>query len=309
MPSEAKEPAPSRVGVVGLGTMGAPMARCLAKADHTLCLFDIDRDRAAELAQELGGGAAPALSDLGAACDIVITMLPNADIVRQAVLGSDGEAGIAGNEAARPIIVDMSSSYPPATRKLGAELAERGVTLLDAPVSGGVGKAVSGTLAIMLGGDDAAAMDRVEPVLRAMGRVYRTGGLGSGHATKALNNYVSAAGLAAACEAVIVGKAFGLDPERMIDVINASTGRNNSTENKMKPFVLSGEFAKAGFALDLMAKDVQAAADLSDELGRPLPGIAEARELWAKASEALGRGADHTEIYRYLEASLGIDAA
>ncbi len=203
----------------------------------------------------------------------------------------------------------MSSSYPMATVALGETLAESGVTLLDAPVSGGVQKAIEGTLAIMLGGNDEAAMERATPVLEAMGTVYRTGGLGSGHATKALNNYVSAAGLAAACEAVIVGKAFGLDPERMIDVINVSTGRNNSTERKIKPFVLSGDFRKAGFALDLMAKDVKAAADLADELGHPLPGIADARALWGEASKALGKSADHTEIYRFLNGERSTDAS
>lgn len=291
--------ASGRVGLAGLGTMGAPMARCLAKAGHSLVLYDIDAGLTQGLADELGASPAASLGDLGVACGIVITMLPNADIVRAAVLGG-GAPGLVQGLAKGAVIVDMSSSYPLATVALGDALAEKGVTLLDAPVSGGVQKAIDGTLAIMLGGDDAAAMDRVTGILSAMGTVYRTGGLGSGHATKALNNYVSAAGLAAACEAVIVGKAFGLDPATMIDVINVSTGRNNSTEKKIKPFILSGDFRKAGFALDLMAKDVKAAADLADELGRPLTGIAEARALWSEASKALGRGADHTEIYRFL---------
>lgn len=290
-----------RVGLVGLGTMGAPMARRMAKARHRLQLFDIDRSLTLRLADEIGATASSDLKRLGEVCDIVVTMLPNAEIVRRAVTAADG---IAQGLAAGGIVVDMSSSYPLATRALGAELAEKGLVLLDAPVSGGVRKAIDGTLAIMLGGDDEAAMARVEPVLAAMGKTFRTGGLGSGHATKALNNYVSAAGLAAACEAVIVGKAFGLDPHRMIDVINASTGRNNSTENKIKPFVLSGEFAKAGFALGLMAKDVKAAADLSGELGLSLPGIVEASRLWNEASAASGPGADHTEIYRYLNGDI-----
>jgi 3-hydroxyisobutyrate dehydrogenase len=289
------------VGFVGLGTMGAPMARRVAAAGQSLRLYDIDRDLTARLATELGAVAAPDPAALAEACEVVITMLPNAEIVHRAVLGHGDGRGLADGLAGGAIIVDMSSSYPLATRALGAELAARGITLLDAPVSGGVRKAVDGMLAIMLGGDDEAAMARVEPLLAAMGKTFRTGGLGSGHANKALNNYVSAAGLAAACEAVIVGRAFGLDPERMIDVINASTGRNNSTENKIKPFVLTGKFAKAGFGLGLMAKDVKAAADLSRELGLSLPGMSEARRLWAEAWETLGTGADHTEIYRYLD--------
>ncbi len=298
MPNDTSRSAAPRIGLVGLGMMGAPMARRISGAGYALSLFDIDRALATRLAEETGASASPDPASLGQASDIVITMLPNADVVRKAVLG---EGGIAEGLAHGAIIVDMSSSYPLATRALGEELARKGVVLLDAPVSGGVKKAIDGTLAIMLGGDDEAAMARVEPVLASMGRTFRTGGLGSGHATKALNNYVSAAGLAAACEAVIVGRKFGLDPERMIDVINASTGRNNSTENKIKPFVLSGDFSRAGFALALMAKDVKAAADLSGELGLSLPGIAESRRLWDEAWKMLGNGADHTEIYRYLD--------
>jgi 3-hydroxyisobutyrate dehydrogenase len=281
------------------------MARCMVKAGYSLALYDIDAALTRRLADELGALAASSLADLGSTCGIVITMLPNAAIVRTAVLGDSPDAGIAARPVDGAIIIDMSSSYPPATVALGAELARRGVTLLDAPVSGGVRKAGSGELAIMLGGNDEAAMDSVTGVLCAMGTVYRTGGLGSGHASKALNNDVSAAGLAAACEAMIVGKAFGLDPERLTDVINASTGRNNSTEKKLKPFILTGDFAKAGFALELMAKDVKAAADLAEELGLLLPGIVEARSLWRDAHEVLGKGADHTEIYRFLKGDRG----
>lgn len=300
MKNKPEHPA-SCVGLVGLGTMGAPMARRLASSGRELWLFDIDHARTAALAEELGAKAAGTLGELGSMCRIVITMLPNAEIVRQAVLGDHEAQGLASGLKTGSLVIDMSSSYPLSTRALGADLSQRGVVLLDAPVSGGVRKADAGTLAIMLGGDDAHAMDEAEAVLKTMGTVYRTGGLGSGHATKALNNYVSAAGLAAACEALIIGRAFGLDPACMVDVINASTGRNNSTENKLKPFVLSGDFAAAGFALDLMAKDVKAAADLSDELGRSLPGISQARSLWTEASRILGRQADHTEIYRYLD--------
>lgn len=298
-----------RVGVVGLGAMGAPMARMLAAAGHRLALYDIDQTLASSLGRETGGGAAASLAALAAQCDLVITMLPNSQIVRNAVLGGEGSVGLVEELAKGAIIVDMSSSYPIATRDLGSELAAAGVTLLDAPVSGGVRKAAAGTLAIMLGGDDEAAINRATPVLQSMGTVYRTGRLGSGHALKALNNYVSAAGLAAACEAVIVGQAFGLDPERMVDVINVSTGRNNSTENKLKPFILSGDYGKAGFALDLMAKDVRSAAELAEELGLPMDGLNAARSLWRDASTTLGKGADHTEIYRYLMGTAADDPA
>ena len=172
--------------------------------------------------------------------------------------------------------------------------------MLDAPVSGGVKKAVSGKLAIMLGGDDEAAKDAVVPLLETMGKVFRTGPLGSGHALKALNNFLSASGLAAACEALIVGKKFGLDPATMIDVINASTGRNNSTENKFHSLILDGNYA-SGFALDLMAKDLNAAARLARELGIDVHILQHAAAMWSDADARLGAGADHVEIHKYLE--------
>ena len=131
--------------------------------------------------------------------------------------------------------------------------------------------------------------------------IYETGPLGSGHAMKALNNLVSAAGLAAACEALLVGRRFGLDPSLMVDVLNASTGRNNATEVKAKQFILSGSFA-SGFSLGLMAKDLKTAAELAEHLGMEAPISRAARDLWETAQDALGSDADHTEIHRYLEA-------
>lgn len=299
-----KSEAQIKLGFVGIGTMGAPMVRCLVKAGYRPMLLDANPDAARAVAQEAALGVATSAEDLGGACDIVILMLPTSAIVHNVCMGSgDGKSGLAAGLSAGTIIVDMSSSDPVETRKLGALLKERGIRLIDAPVSGGVRKAVAGTLAIMLGSDDEDAVAPVTHVLEAMGTVYRTGPLASGHASKALNNYVSAAGLAAACEAVIVGAKFGLDPETLINVINASTGRNNSTENKLVQFILSGEFTKAGFALDLMAKDVGLAASLSDALELDLPGLREARRLWSEASGKLQGGADHTEIYRYLESA------
>jgi 3-hydroxyisobutyrate dehydrogenase len=169
-------------------------------------------------------------------------------------------------------------------------------------VSGGVPRAKTGTLAIMAGGD-ASLIEAVEDMLSAMGKVMRTGPLGSGHAMKALNNYVSAAGLAAACEALLVGARFGLEPRTITDVLNASTGRNNATENKLAQHILGRGFG-SGFALDLMVKDVNAARDLARQLGVPAPELDHVSALYERASETLGKGADHTAIFAYLE-SLG----
>lgn len=292
------------IGFIGLGTMGTPMARRLAEAGFPLVLHDVDAGATARTAAGTGGETAPSPRALAARCRTVILMLPDSRIVSKVV--EDPDTGLlaalrAGEMASGAIVVDMSSSDPTETRRLGPLLAAAGARLLDAPVSGGVKRALAGTLAILLGGDDPEALAQVGPVLAPMGTALATGGLGSGHATKALNNYVSAAGLVAACEAVIVGRAFGLDPQTLIDAINASTGRNNSTENKMSQFVLNARFADAGFAMALMAKDVGLAARLAESVGAGVPGIPGAGDLWARASAALGPGADHTEMFRYLD--------
>jgi 3-hydroxyisobutyrate dehydrogenase len=297
--------APGGLGFVGIGAMGAPMVRCLVRAGLRPALLDANRAAAEAVAVESGLDVADSAAVLARGADTVILMLPDSDVVERVCLGP---GGLADGLAPGALVIDMSSSDAVRTRDLGARLAGRDIALLDAPVSGGVRKAADGTLAIMLGGDDAAAIERAVPVLAALGRVHRTGALGSGHATKALNNYVSAAGLAAACEAVVVGRAFGLDPTTLIEVINVSTGRNNSTENKMIPFVLSGEYHRAGFSLALMAKDVGLAAALGDRVGQPLPGLAEARRLWTEARAALDPRADHTEIFRFIEAGGRTDA-
>lgn len=288
----------TNLGFIGIGTMGDPMVHCLTNAGQTPLIQDADTAHANDIAARDGLKSVATAADIGAQSDVVILMLPNSAIVKDVCLGAHG---LVPAMAKGGIIVDMSSSDPIETRKLGAELARQGITLLDAPVSGGLRKARDGTLAIMLGGDDAAAMDRVEPILTAMGRVFRAGPLAAGHATKALNNYVSAAGLVAACEAVIVGRDFGLDPTVLTDIINASTGRNNSTENKIAQFVLSGAFRDAGFGLGLMTKDVGLAAHLGQQMGHDLPGLNAVADIWTRAAKGLDSDADHTEIFRYLE--------
>jgi 3-hydroxyisobutyrate dehydrogenase len=295
----AEDRALHTIGFIGIGTMGAPMVRCLANSGFKPELFDIDSQAAKNTAQQCGLNSVDSIEEIAGRLSIAILMLPNSSIVRSVCTG---QGGLAAGMPENSIIIDMSSSDPVETRKLGAELESRSITLLDAPVSGGVRKAVSGTLAIMLGGNDKAAVDTVTPVLEAMGTIYRAGPLGAGHATKALNNYVSAAGLAAACEAMIIGEAFGLEPQRMTDILNASTGRNNSTENKLAQFILSDKFREAGFSLELMAKDVNLAAGLSAHVNKPLPGVNAAAGMWSEADNMLEPEADHTEIFRYLQA-------
>jgi 3-hydroxyisobutyrate dehydrogenase len=192
----------------------------------------------------------------------------------------------------------MSSSAPVGTRKLGEDLREHGMSLIDAPVSGGVKGAVAGTLAIMIGGDKSIA-DRFDALLSSMGKRFYVGALGSGHAAKVLNNYVSAAGLAAAAEAVLVAQRFGIEPQTLIDVINASTGRNNSTENKFAQFILNGKF-NSGFALGLMTKDLALAMEVAEACDVPAPLGHACLDLWRKAEQEVGGAADHTAIAKYV---------
>jgi 3-hydroxyisobutyrate dehydrogenase len=231
---------------------------------------------------------------------LLITMLPDSRIVREAVLGGQGVADVLARDA---LIIDMSSSVPVDTQSLGKDLAARGIGLIDAPVSGGVKRAIDGSLSIMAGGDT-ALVERAKPVLQTMAKsVFATGPLGSGHAMKALNNYVSAAGLVAACEALLVGRRFGLQPETIIDVLNASTGKNNSTDVKMKQFVISETFA-SGFSLALMAKDLRIAADLSKLVGLDPSHAETIATLWENAKDSLEINADHTDIYRFIASAV-----
>jgi 3-hydroxyisobutyrate dehydrogenase len=295
--AQAVSAAPVTVAFIGLGKMGAPMAANLAAAGHSVRAYDSAPGAVAAFAQGRPGVfRASSAAEAATGGEVAITMLPDGKIVRKVVL----EDGVAKALKRGAVVVDMSSSSPVETQALGTDLAAMGIGLVDAPVSGGVKKAVEAKLAIMAGGDP-ALVQRVRPILATMGAtVYETGPLGTGHAMKALNNFVSAAGLVAVCEALIVGRRFGLDPDKMVDILNASTGRNNSTEVKAKQFILSGTFA-SGFSLALMAKDLRTAADLAAHLGLHAPMSAAAGDLWSEAARALGPGADHTEIYRFVE--------
>jgi 3-hydroxyisobutyrate dehydrogenase len=286
---------PVHVGFVGLGNMGWPMARNLVHAGIHLTVRDADADRQRRFAAEHGCAVADSPADF-AATAVVVTMLPDDRVVRQAVTGWEG--GIAPALPAGAVVVDMSSSNPLATRELGEQLARHGVALVDAPVSGGVTRAADGTLAIMVGGDDEDAIARVEPVLRVLGgRLFRTGPLGSGHAMKALNNYIGAAAYLATAEALAIGQHFGLDVDVMLDVVNSSTGRSFNSEKVLKEDVVTGRYG-TGFALGLMAKDVGIAAQMGEASGIEVPACLLVSRRWSEALEGLGPAADHSAAHR-----------
>jgi 3-hydroxyisobutyrate dehydrogenase len=284
-----------RIGFVGLGNMGAPMAGHLAKSVHDVSIFDIDLGRADDLAKSIGAMVARSIQDVAAA-DIIVTMLPTGKDVRQALIEADDGAFF---KALRPgtIIIDMSSSEPVGTQALGAELKKRKTILIDAPVSGGVARAKTATLAIMIGGDDKDSIARARPVLQLMGdRLFDTGGLGSGHAMKALNNFVAATSFAATAEAMMIGARFGLDRAKMVDIMNVSTGRNFHTDVVMKEHVVGEKFA-TGFAIGLMAKDVGIAEGLGAAMGVEAPLTELVSRRWASARDKIGAQRDNTEAY------------
>jgi 3-hydroxyisobutyrate dehydrogenase len=280
------------VGFVGLGHMGTPMVSRLLDAGATVRAYD-----AAPAAREALAAAVPgatvvdSVADTAVDAEAVLLCLPNSDVV---------EAVVPELDAVR-VIVDMSSSEPLRTRALAASLADAGRVLVDAPVSGGVSGARAGTLAVMVGGPDETVAD-LEPVLAAVGRPRHVGPVGAGHALKALNNLMSAAHLLASSEAVLVGEEFGLDPAVMLEVVNGSSGRSGSTENKWPNHILPGTYG-AGFGLGLMVKDIHIALDLAASTTVPARHAAATVELWDEALAALGPTADHTEIARWLRSS------
>ena len=285
-----------RIGFIGLGNMGAPMARRLVDAGYELVVTDAVPEAVERFAAGSKCERAASPQGIGERCRVVITMLPNGQIVREVLLGANG---LAPRLAPGSVAIDMSSSSPIGTRELSADLAKIGIALVDAPVSGGVKKAADGTLAIMVGGE-AEPVTRVRPILEAMGKVFATGPSGSGHAMKALNNFLSAANLAIAAEAVIAGQRFGLDPATMISILNASTGRNTGTDSKFPNYVLPRTF-NSGFALGLMAKDLRLALEVARSSGAPAGLLEKTAQMWAAAEQQLGGKADNTEVVKYLE--------
>ncbi len=283
-----------RVGFIGVGNMGWPMAANLVKAGFAVTVMDAVPGRAAKFAAEVGGAAAEDAAQAVAGADAVVTILPTSKHVAAVV------AEIKPHLAAGALVIEMSSGVPGVTRQLAAELAAQGAAMVDCPVSGGVPRARTGDLAILAGGE-AAQIDRAEPVLTAMGTsIHRCGGIGAGQAMKALNNLVSAGGFLIGIEALLVGQQFGLDPAMMVDVLNASTGMNNSTQKKFKQFVLSRRF-DSGFGLDLMVKDLTIALEVGRDAGLPTPFAALCREMWASAAALLGPGQDHTAVAQLSE--------
>lgn len=290
------------VGMIGLGHMGAPMAGRLIAAGHRLVGFDASpagRQDASARGIEVVADA----EQVARIAEVVILMLPNSDIVESVTAQL---AAIAADERALRVLVDMSSSEPERTRALAERLGADGIELIDAPVSGGVVGAVNGTLTIMVGGgaEQFAALSDLFGVLGS--RVVHAGGVGAGHAVKALNNLMSAAHLLVSDEAAVAATRFGVDPEVFLSVVNSSSGRSGSTELKLPRYVLPGTF-DSGFSASLLEKDVRIATALGRALGLDMTLSDAVQQRWEQLNAELAAGADHTEIIRPLERRAGLE--
>ena len=289
-----------RIGYIGLGVMGGALARRLLR-EHKLTVFDLSKERCAEFAA-LGATVAASPAEVGAACDIVLTCLPTSAQVRAVIFG-DNDGLIRGMKPGG-LIADQTSGAAAQTRAMAEELASSGIQLIDAPVSGGPRGADAGTIAIMVGSDE-AQYARVEPVLKVISpNVAHVGSLGAGHALKSLNNMLSAANRVLAFEAVSLAAANGIDPKVAVEVINKSSGMNNSTLNVFPKNIFTDDFHMR-FTLALMEKDVALAAELGAGLLPELSLAPFVLRNYRAAIERFGRDADIHEILRMYEEATG----
>ncbi|MET1089452.1 MAG: NAD(P)-dependent oxidoreductase [Arthrobacter sp.] len=284
------------VAFIGLGNMGQPMTRKLLDAGHTVRGFDLAQEARDKLVAA-GGQAFGSPAEAVDGATTVILMLPNSDVVESVITSRDVETALAQGT----LVIDMSSSEPLRSRALEERLREKGIRFVDAPVSGGVKGAEAGALTVMAGGTD-ENLAEAAVVLECFGTVKQAGQVGAGHAAKALNNLMSATHLLVSSEAILAGQKFGVDPELLLQIVNGSSGKSGSTENKWPNFILPGTY-NSGFALKLMLKDMKIATDLADQVHATSRLSHAAVQLWEEAAAELPDNADHTEIARWVDAT------
>lgn len=291
-----------KIGFVGLGIMGKPMAKNLLKAGYELTVFDINQDAMNEVVAA-GGVAAKTAKEVAAQSEAVITMLPNSPHVKTAVLGENGVL-----EGAKPglILIDMSSIAPLAAQEVASAVAKKGVEMIDAPVSGGEPKAIDGTLSIMVGGKQ-EIFDRCVELLSKMGKsVVRCGDIGAGNTTKLANQIIVALNIAALSEAMVLATKAGVDPELVFNAIRGGLAGSTVMEAKA-PMILAGNF-KPGFKIDLHIKDLANAIETGHDVGVPLPLTSSVMEI-LQALKVDGKGQnDHSGIAMYYEKMAKVEA-
>jgi 3-hydroxyisobutyrate dehydrogenase-like beta-hydroxyacid dehydrogenase len=286
------------IGFIGIGVMGAPMAGQLAKAGYALTILDVNRAAADQVASmHKGILVAETPMAVAEASDIVITMLPSGEYVREVALG---DSGLIDGFRAGALLLDTTSSEPWLTVETAQALAEKKVDMVDAPVSGALAGAQAGELVFMVGGEK-GPVSRVLPLLQIMGKqVFHLGPLGSGHAMKCINNLITSITFMATTEGLTIGKQYGLDPDVMTDVLNVSTGMSWISQTHIRQRITSRKFDDA-FKLDLMVKDIGIAMKLANSLGLPLPLSALGQQLWKAAARYAPEGRSISDMVRWVE--------
>jgi len=292
-----------RIGFIGLGVMGKPMALNLLEAGYHLTVYDANQAAVADfLARHHSVSHASTPAGVAALSDIVITMLPSGREVHAVAVGDEG---LIKGFAPGSLLLDTSSSEPWVTQETAAELAHAGIAMVDAPVSGAEAGAIAADLVFMVGGDR-AAVQRVSPLLEILGKtVFHLGPVGAGHAMKSINNLITAVTFMATAEGLIIGKRYGLDPAVMNEVLNVSTGMSWISRNHISQRILSRRFDDP-FKLDLMVKDVNIALKIASMLKMELPLSANAQKLWQEAQSTVPEGSSVSEVVRVLESRLGV---
>lgn len=267
-----------KVGFIGVGNMGFPMACNLLKAGYEVYANDLSEERV-NMIKEKGAKPCSSQAELASSVDVIVSSLPNAAIV-ESVYASKG--GVFDSCKSDAVIIDLSSVAPSTSKKMAKIAEEKGLHYVDAPVSGGVGGAQAGTLSIMVGADQ-KTYDRILPILEVIGKnIYHMGEVGSGDAIKLVNNLLLGCNMAALAEALILGVKCGLTPKAMYDVIKESSGRSYAMEAKMEKFIMADSF-DTGFAVDLQYKDLGLALDAGRETSVPLPMTSMAKEIFEGA--------------------------
>jgi len=282
-----------KIGFIGLGIMGKPMAKNLLKAGYELIVLETNR-AAGELVE--AGAAAASAQKIGEECDVVLTMLPNSPQVKEVMLG---EEGVAAHMKEGSIYIDMSSINPVASKEIAAELAKRNIEMLDAPVSGGEPKAIDGTLSFMVGGKQ-DIVEKCRPILEKMGSsVVRCGEVGAGNTTKLANQIIVACNIQALSEALTLAKKAGVDQQLVFEAIRGGLAGSTVMDAKA-PMMLSGN-DKPGFKIDLHIKDLNNALDCAHSVGAPVPMTAQVQEVLQWMHNHEGGQKDHSAIYQYYE--------
>ncbi|MEO9655223.1 NAD(P)-dependent oxidoreductase [Marinomonas sp.] len=287
------------IGVIGLGNMGSNMAATLVRKGFSVCGFDLSSD-ARGMASERGIECVDDITKLTAKCSILILSLPKAEHVEAVCLGAQGLIHFL---PANAIVIDTTTSVPETSRRVGEKLAENDIAFLDAPVSGGPAGAAAGTMAMVIGGDE-KIYQSVLPILEAMSRVrVHVGDIGAGNIAKIANNMLAAAHLVTTAEALTLAEKAGVDPEKVLQAINAGSGRSAASEAMFPTWVMNKAY-DSGFTMGLMRKDIGLAKDLAQELDLNLPMTLQTEKLWQASSSVISDDKDFCCIAQYTNADL-----